>query len=211
MLIGISGKMGSGKNEVADMISFLLFKNPNGTFNQFREAQDIRNNFLDSNDIVKAQLTLPNIHSFADNLKKCVGICCGINFNELNKQNVKSSKIPWMNISYRQLLQRFGQGIRTAIDNYFWSESLLQNYKDSDFWIISDLRYIEEAESILNRGGYLIRINRKQNSYDNHISETNLDNYDNFNAILDNDGSLAELFEKVKNLLIRAKILLEIK
>ena len=111
MIIGISGKMGSGKNEVADMISYIGFRNAEGTFNQFKEAQDIRNTFFKNERWNDAERTLPNIHSFAANLKKCLAVCTGIDFHKLEDRNVKSSEIPWLGISYRQLLQQFGEGI----------------------------------------------------------------------------------------------------
>ena len=197
MLIGISGKIGSGKNEVADMISFLGFRNANGTFQQFREAQDIRNTFLRAKDWWNAEQTLPYIHAFATNLKKCLAVCTGINFHELEDRNVKSSEISWLGISYRQLLQQFGEGIRTTVNKNFWVNSLLSQYDKSKKWIISDVRHIEEADAIKDLGGFLIRVNRNTNSTDTHISETNLDNYQKFDLVIDNNGTLEDLFNHV--------------
>lgn len=195
MLIGISGKIGSGKNEFADMLSYLLFKKPKGTYNEFREAQDIRNTFLKAGNIVEAERTLPNIHAFADNLKKCIADCTGIKFYELNDRNVKSSEISWLNISYRKLLQEFGEGIRQAVDKNFWVNSLLFQYNNSKNWIISDVRHIEEAEAIHARDGILIRIERDVNHDDTHISEVSLDNYNNWDLVIDNNYNLDELFD----------------
>lgn len=195
MLIGISGKKLSGKNEVADMLSFLLFKK--GTYQQFREAKDIRNTFLKAEDYINAELTLPNIHSFASNLKKCVAVCTGINFHDLEDRNVKSSEISWMGISYRKLLQEFGEGIRQTVDKNFWVNSLLSQYDNSKNWIISDVRHIEEANAILDRNGILIRVNRNTGSNDTHISEIGLDNFENFGYVIDNNNkSLEDLFNE---------------
>lgn len=198
MLIGISGKMGSGKNEVADMISFLLFRNCNGTYQQFREAQDIRNTYLKYKNYYDAEITLPNIHSFANKLKKFVGIATGVNFHELDNRNVKSSKIPWMDISYRELLQRLGEAVRRGVDENFWVHSLLVEYNNSDIWIISDVRYKNEADEIKRRGGILIRINRDDLNKNDHISETDLDDYENFDCVIDNNGTLEDLFNKIE-------------
>jgi hypothetical protein len=201
MIIGISGKMGSGKNEVADMISYIGFRNAEGTFNQFKEAQDIRNTFLKNERWYDAERTLPNIHSFAENLKKCLAVCTGIDFHALEDRNVKSSEIPWLGISYRQLLQQFGEGIRGTVDKNFWVNSLLSQYEKPNIWIISDVRHIEEADAILERDGILIRVNRDGLDTDDHISETNLDDYQKFNYTIDNNGTLEDLFNKCKNLL----------
>lgn len=195
MLIGISGKKNSGKNEIADMLSFLLFRG--GTYQQFREAKDIRQTFLRAKDYRNAELTLPNIHSFAANLKKCLAVCTGIDFHELEDRNVKSSKISWLGISYRKLLQEFGEGIRETVDKNFWVDSLLSQYDDSKNWIISDVRYVEEANAILDRDGILIRINRDTGFDDIHVSEISLDDFENFGYVIDNnDKSLEDLFNE---------------
>lgn len=197
MLIGISGKKNSGKNEVADMLSFILFTRMNKSYQQFREAQDIRNTFFNAKDYGNAELTLPNIHSFAANLKKCIATCTGINFHDLEDRNVKSSKISWLGISYRKLLQEFGEGIRQTVDKNFWVNSLLSQYDNSQNWIISDVRHIEEANAILDLGGNLIRVNRCTDSNDTHISEVDLDNFDKFDFVIDNNNkSLEELFKE---------------
>ena len=195
MLIGISGKKLSGKNEVADMLSFLLFKK--GTYQQYKEAKDIRQTFLRAKDYKNAELTLPNIHSFATNLKKCLAVCTGIDFHELEDRNVKSSKISWLGISYRKLLQEFGEGIRQTVGKNFWVDSLLSQYDNSQNWIISDVRYVEEANAILDRDGILIRINKDTGFDDTHISEISLDDFENFGYVIDNnDKSLEDLFNE---------------
>jgi hypothetical protein len=92
-------------------------------------------------------------------------------------------------------------------------------------WIITDTRFINEAKAIEDRGGFNIRINRKDNSdkegfilktrnhgnklivhQDKHPSETALDQYA-FKYVIDNNGSIEELIEKVKEILIKEKIL----
>lgn len=76
-------------------------------------------------------------------------------------------------------------------------------------WIITDVRFPNEAEAIKKRGGIIIRVNRKskfelavQETVEGkeHASETSLDNY-NFDAIIDNNGTIEELIEKVKKVL----------
>lgn len=205
MLIGISGKAGSGKNEVADMISYIGWRDTTGSYHRFKEAQDIRNSFLKNADWDNAEMTLPYIHSFADNLKKCLSVCTGIEYHQLNDRNVKSSKIPWLGISYRQLLQQFGEGIRTTVNKNFWVNSLLTQYDKSKNWIISDVRHIEEANAILDLGGTLIRVYRPGLDTGNHISEIGLDCYNNFNYIIKNNGTLEDLFNTVYNLPIWSK------
>ena len=130
----------------------------------------------------------------------------------------------------RQLLQEIGtEAMRDNIHPHIWSNALFaewkpqtivrdgQEYRGLEFpkWIITDIRFPNEAKAIKDRGGVLIRVNR---TYDNlfhnmigtdattwkapstHPSETSLDNYKDWDYVIDNDGSLEDLFEKVKEI-----------
>ena len=77
---------------------------------------------------------------------------------------------------------------------------MLATYQDSDFWIVSDVRYKNEADELLSRGALLIRINRESDNSDMHKSEVDLDSYDKFSYIIENDGSLEDLYNKVKEI-----------
>lgn len=88
-------------------------------------------------------------------------------------------------------------------------------------WCITDVRFPNEAKAIKERGGIIIRVNRdfeqlkrdrgfyipKDSLSPKHESETALDNYDGFNYVIDNDGSIEALKEKVKVILVREKLL----
>ena len=78
-------------------------------------------------------------------------------------------------------------------------------------WIITDVRFPNEAQAIKDRGGIVIRVNREESvlykgvkhvkglKSINHPSETSLDNYD-FDHVIDNNGTIDELIGKVKQL-----------
>lgn len=200
MIVGISGKIGSGKNEVADMISYLHFVNPDGTFEQFQKQQWLRNKYNENRVFREAENKLPGIHSFAGNLKRCVAICTGVDYHDLEKRSLKSTQISWLDISFRQLLQALGEAVRCQINENFWVHSMLATYQDSDFWIVSDVRYKNEADELLSRGALLIRINRELDNSDTHQSEVDLDCYDKFSYVIDNNGSLEDLYTKVKEI-----------
>lgn len=84
--------------------------------------------------------------------------------------------------------------------------------KDESFqiypnWVIPDLRFPNEYEGIKQRNGLLLRVERDQSeaiSY--HPSETSLDNHE-FDYVIKNNGTLDELSEKVKEILIKEKII----
>jgi len=99
-------------------------------------------------------------------------------------------------------------------------------------WLISDTRFPNEVEAIKSRDGIVIRVNRIPNcpncgnldgntnsdntwmckeckiyfKTSNHPSETSLDNYA-FDYVIDNNGTIEELIQKVKEILIKEKII----
>jgi hypothetical protein len=80
-------------------------------------------------------------------------------------------------------------------------------------WIITDMRFPNELEAIKNRNGITIRINRglvertgKLIQEPEHISETALNNA-KFDYVIENDGTIEELLNKVKKILINEKII----
>ena len=80
--------------------------------------------------------------------------------------------------------------------------------EDKPNWIITDVRFPNEVEAIENRGGIVIRIERTPRSYgtefiiDEHPSETALDDH-NFDYVIDNDGSISDLIDKVRKLKLK--------
>lgn len=75
-------------------------------------------------------------------------------------------------------------------------------------WLITDVRFPNEGEAIKKRNGILIRVERYMlTKIDQHPSETALDNYDGFNYIIQNDGTIQDLIIKVKEILIKEKII----
>lgn len=77
-------------------------------------------------------------------------------------------------------------------------------------WIITDVRFPNEVKAIKDKGGIIIRINRYditgQGKLNPHTSETALDDAE-FDYTIDNFGTIEELIEKVKEILIKENIL----
>lgn len=83
-------------------------------------------------------------------------------------------------------------------------------------WIITDVRFPNEVKAIKDRSGIVIRINQPikdgESYYNlnmgmNHKSETALDDYVDFDYVLSNKGTIDDLIEKVKQILIKEKII----
>ena len=74
-------------------------------------------------------------------------------------------------------------------------------------WCITDMRFLNEMEVVKKRGGITIRVNRNlEESKDQHESETELDNAE-FDYVINNDGTIEELIEKVREILTKEKLI----
>ena len=80
--------------------------------------------------------------------------------------------------------------------------------KQYENWIVTDCRFPNEAESINQKNGIVIRVNSDRcNNEDKHPSETALDDYDKFNYVIENNGTLEELLYKVRDILKKEELL----
>lgn len=183
-LIGVSGRIGSGKDTLAQLI----------------------------------QETEPSyeVKKFAGKLKQIAGILAGVDPARFEDQEFKKQISPF-GMTYRELLQKVGtEAMRDQIHTDVWVRALFAEFVkeatkwDSDGsttleaypnWIITDVRFPNEADAIRERGGIMIRIFRNlggpQTQTDLHPSETALDDYD-FDITINNNGSLEDLKEQVR-------------
>ena len=69
--------------------------------------------------------------------------------------------------------------------------------------VISDVRFLHEFTFLQERGAYLIKINRLTDNLDRHISENELDilTPDDYNGVLDNNGSKSDLYVKIRDMI----------
>jgi hypothetical protein len=159
MIIGISGKIGSGKDTLSIVINYLADKSAPDSFNRWEQPLE--------------EYTFKN-KKYAENLKCMVCFLIGCNRIDLEDREFKEKELgeEW-------------DGLTT----------------DSN-WIITDVRFPNEAQAIKDRGGIIIRIERpggESHCGGAHASETALDDYD-FDIVINNDGTIDELIDKVKQL-----------
>jgi len=234
MIIGISGRMGSGKDTIGTIIQGLLLTNKNqsceikkfaGKLKQIAsiltgipvekfEDQEFKKNLLDVEWGTVQQIPLNSIPPFAD-----------MQFNVL--------------MSVREFLQRLGtEAMRDGLHTNVWVNALFADYKpgvtyqmeildleSSDLqrekigkpvhseypnWIITDMRFPNEMEAVVKRNGITIRVTRpvkkSKNTAKLHPSETSLDKA-KFDYEIINDGTMEELVKKVKEILIKEKLI----
>lgn len=128
----------------------------------------------------------------------------------------KSSNSKGEPITYRKALQFIGTYLfRNQFHPNTWINALFNDYtyipsgndhveggfdKIYPNWIITDVRFLNEAKAIEDRSGIIVRVNenRIMRSNDQHESETALDDYP-FTHIINNNGTLEDLLLNVKN------------
>jgi hypothetical protein len=105
-------------------------------------------------------------------------------------------------ISYvREYLQTLGASARNVIGEDVWVRALFNDIDENKNYVITDVRFINEAQAIQHAGGLIVRVNRPGvGAVNGHISEHQMDGYD-FDAVIPNDGSIEDLASKLSSLL----------
>lgn len=135
-------------------------------------------------------------------------------------------------MTVREFLQKLGtDAIRNGLHTQTWVNALFVDYLEEEFfipdvysmmprmrapnWIITDMRFPNEMDAIMKRGGITIRVDRFKSSEDHagpggthlHSSEIALDNHNKFHYRIANSGTLEDLVEAVKVIMTDMKLL----
>jgi hypothetical protein len=225
MIIGISGKIGSGKDTIGEIIQGLSITNGGREFEIKKFAGKLKT--------TASLLTGIPVEKFEDQefKKTLLGSEWGtVRPNPLNAvpvfEDVQFNEL----MSVRELLQRLGtEAMRDGLHTNVWVNALFADYKEEIYrsevptraagfidqhvypnWIITDMRFPNEMEAIVKRGGITIRVTRPVKKSKNtprlHPSETALDKA-TFDYEIINDGSVDDLIAKVRQILITEKII----
>lgn len=236
MLIGISGKKQSGKDTICNIIrrieSYLYKVRPDETLSTREEvihAVNLDKACSDSAwekhafaDALKACASIildSDVLMFENERFKNSPTTLDL----MDSDNVRMTN--------RKFLQLLGTEVGRSIDKDLWVKVLISKYKSKfsqrieygydEFgkrvpiemivmepcWIVTDTRFPNEADAIRREGGLLIRVNRNAGFTDSHLSETALDNYENFDEIIDNNGSIEDLIGQVYDIMLRHKLI----
>jgi hypothetical protein len=171
MIIGLSGYAQSGKNTVADILV------DNHGFIQLAFADAIRAFVYEINPMVACSPT-----GYLQDLVNLKG------WDEAKQEP-----------QVRKLLQSTGLAGRTMIDEYLWVALTLSQIKDPQDgrYVITDVRFPNEAAALSSQGGQLWRIERPGvDAVNDHVSETALDAWV-FDETIINDGTIEDLKKKI--------------
>jgi hypothetical protein len=266
MIIGVNGKIGSGKDTVGKIIQGLIVAKEHNVLNpnfEWIEKYHINSSF--------------EIKKFAGKLKQTASLLTGIPIEKFEDQEFKKTylgeewnspyNIPFSGpdfvehdggMTVRTLLQKLGtEAMRDGLHENVWVNALFADYriipakfkdlkegediltKEWEYpkWIITDMRFPNEMKAVKERKGITIRVVREHDikvqhsgdpddfhieKFDNtnpkhvalklgqllnlHPSETALDDAE-FDYEIINDGTIEDLIEKVREILIKEGII----
>lgn len=246
MIIGINGKIGSGKDTVGKIIQWLTKPELDGQYIGFQTYDDA----------TLERLSPFKIKKFAGKLKQIGNILTGIPVEKFEDQEFKKTLLgpEWGTIkenplnsipvfenvnflhmmSVREFLQKLGtEAMRDGLHKEVWVNALFADYKwytkewdelgnetlgAYPNWIITDMRFPNELDAVILREGITIRVVRphgyinphtgeyKEMPLSYHSSETALDDAE-FDYEILNDGTIEDLIEKVRTILIKENII----
>jgi hypothetical protein len=200
MIISITGKISSGKDTIADIIM------------QYTPYHDWE------------------IKKFAGKLKVIAEILSGVPKINFEDQEFKKQDMgPAWGMTYRDLLQKLGtEAMRNGLHENVWVNALFSDYnrewvsigdntasedafldKIYPNWIITDTRFPNELEAAKALNGITIKVIRDSGNTigTTHASETALDDYTEWDYIVDNNGSFEELKTQVFSILEKESLL----
>lgn len=97
----------------------------------------------------------------------------------------------------RAFLQNLGLGARKVFGDDFWVNQALAGIPPSAKVVVSDVRFLNEAAAIKDLDGILINIVRSGYQGDNHRSENELRDFEGWDYVISNDGTIPELEQAV--------------
>lgn len=159
--------------------------------------------------------------SFAYPLKEYIGRqICGFNDKQLYGA-WKETPDPEWGMTPRQMLQLIGtDALRKVVHDDFWiipmKRKLKEHIRKEQHVVISDVRFVNEINMIRSLGGVVVKVDRENPdkiSNEKHSSELELENYDAWDFVINNNGTLEELYQntdaiytKIVNVLETRKI-----
>lgn len=189
MIIGISGKARSGKDTFADMLAKELNKEAYPPYVMMAFANELKMKCQEAFDLSWEQLWGNDKEEPDKRYYKGMRYQGGVRSD--------TNELPSLYWTAREIMQEFGAFYR-SIDDKFWIKNLFKVAEQKEYTnvIITDVRYINEADYILEHGGVMLRVEREnKDSVHNmsHPSEVQLDEYKKFTFTVVNNWTLEVL------------------
>jgi len=211
LLIGLSGKLGTGKDSAVDCIREIV-KPLNLPVIRVSMADPLKEEvaeFLSSKEcIYMSSFLIENGWYPYDCDELLDDYDSDTSYSDYTyEEYLERFHDPIKKVQYRRLLQWWGTNLRRKQQEDYWvlkNKAVIEQYKGKKcIFCIADIRFPDEAELVMEYNGVLIRIERPGPPMENeHISETAMDGYRYFNHTVYNAGTIEELREELDNLLV---------
>jgi hypothetical protein len=177
MLIGTTGKARVGKDTFTEMMVEELYKRTRSKFIMMAFANELKLRVQKDFDLSYDQLW-------------------GDSKEVEDTRYVKPEGGYWTG---REIMQAYGEFYR-SINKSFWVDNLFKTIEEKEYnnVVITDVRHPNEADPIKEHDGYIIKVTSDRRKIqdihgNNHISEVAMDNYENIDFHVRNDGTLEDL------------------
>jgi dephospho-CoA kinase len=213
-LIGVSGKIGSGKNYLATKLTE-EFTNRGYSCGETSFALPLKNQL---SDIMEDRKGVNKLSIFALSKKYNISLWQMYRLVSFFKKDIKvDPNITGYNKTHgtRRAIQYLGTDIRRKQYDNYWIELLDKSLPQTDIVFVPDARFPNEANYIRNKQGFNLRLEvpreiilqrandrdkiRYNSVSENHASETSLDNYTNFNRIVGATFDAVQLVDEIEN------------
>jgi hypothetical protein len=203
-IIGINGRINHGKDEVAKIIQYLTFINSRKEFNNYCTYDHFKDSSL-------TMMSFWQVKKMAYKLKQIASILLNIPVAKFEDRDFKDIQLPveWDYMTIRTFLQKLGtEAMREGLHQNTWANAFWSDYDEyNDHWLITDIRFPNEYESVKDRNGIVIKVVRDiEIPKHEHESETALDSY-RFDYVIDNSKDINHLISEVETLLKDLKII----
>ena len=189
MIIGISGKARSGKDTFAEMLGVELNKTTYPPYMMMAFANELKLKCQEAFDLTWEQLWGEDKEKPDERYRKPMKYHGGVRSDR--------DELPSPYWTAREIMQDFGAFYRT-IDSQFWIKHLFKVAEEKEYTnvIVTDVRYINEADYIADSGDYVVRVERENKDAvhnEEHPSEVELDDYKRFDFTVINNWTLDHL------------------
>jgi hypothetical protein len=147
--------------------------------------------------------------AFADKLKQVCMLLFGLTHEQCyGPVSVKEKIDPRYGLTPREIMQGVGQKMREIypdiwVDTVFFTTIPEGEEEGFDCFVISDVRYPNEGDKVHKESGTLVKVLREAGGVSvgaDHSSETSMRDYEDFDFVIENNGSLDEYFQKLDRL-----------
>ncbi len=186
-IIGLSGYAQSGKDTVGKILK------EEWGFVRLAFADALKNVLYDLN---------PTVQEWAGWGVRRVPLQALIDGNDLGVVGMGWERAKTETLDVRPLLQRLGMAVRDHIDTNAWVNAVMKKCVPGGKYVITDMRFPNEAQVITDAGGTTWRISRPGTGPANdHWSERALDDW-RFDARIANNHTVGSLAVAVEHLML---------